>query len=82
MVPGLVQAPVSTQAACKEVLPCACSSTAGTLTGLMPGGMTKPINWSTATLYGFAVTCFSTVAFLPSPGGVAEESMAHQSFPE
>ena len=37
---------------------------------------------STATLYGFAVICFSTVAFLPSPPGAAEESMARPASPE
>ena len=49
---------------------------------LMPGGTTKPLTWSTDTLYGFAVICFSTVAFLPSPPGAAEESMARPASPE
>ena len=49
---------------------------------LMPGGTTKPLTWSTDTLYGLAVICFSTVAFLPSPPGAAEESMARPPSPE
>ena len=48
---------------------------------LMPGGTTKPLTWSTDTLYGLAVICFSTVAFLPRPPGAAEESMARPASP-